>query len=218
MISIGDAQKKQIASKRFKYNKYRHKKCKWITFGLLKSIEFRDNLYRELKKTLIHSVDYMNKKFNLRTYNRIINRSKTYLKKRYHADKFHKNKNNIKVTWHLINEVLENNPIKNISTKFNINDKFITDQHEISNHFNSFFTSIGTKISQQIKNHDQIDHRQYLINRPVTTFHFHEITTQDVMCIISNLPNKKVQDTMEFLQKPSKYYQLNISNTIPNYK
>ena len=33
--------------------------------------------------------------------------------------------------------------------------------------------------------------RRYLINRPVTTFHFHEITTQDVMCIISKLPNKK---------------------------
>ena len=41
--SIGDAQKKQIDWKRFKYNKYRHKKCKWITFGLLKSIEFRED-------------------------------------------------------------------------------------------------------------------------------------------------------------------------------
>ena len=30
-----------------------------------------------------------------------------------------------------------------------------------------------------------------LYNRPVMTFHFHEITTQDVMCIISKLPNKK---------------------------
>ena len=81
--SIGDAQKKQIDSKRFKYNKYRHKKCKWITFGLLKSIEFRDNLYRELKKTPIDREDYRNKKINLRTYNRIINRSKTYLKKQH---------------------------------------------------------------------------------------------------------------------------------------
>ena len=107
-----------------------------------------------------------------------------------------------------INEVLGNNPNKSISTKFNINDKCITDQQEIANHFNSFFASIGTKISQQIKNHDQIDHRQYLINRPVTTFHFHEITTQDVMCIISKLPNKKTQDTIKFLQKPSKYCQL----------
>ena len=189
--SIGDAQKKQIDSKRFKYNKYRHKKCKWITFWLLKSIEFRDNLYRELKKTPIDRDDYRNKKINLRTYNRIINRSKTYLKKRYYAEKFHQLKNNIKLTWRLINEVLGNNPNKSISTKFNINDKCITDQQEIANHFNSFFASIGTKISQQIKNHDQIDHRQYLINRPVTTFQFHDITTQDVMCIISKLPNKK---------------------------
>ena len=189
--SISDAQKKQIDSKRFKYNKYRHKKCKWITFGLLKSIEFRDNLYRELKKTPIDRDDYRNKKINLRTYNGIINRSKIYLKKRYYAEKFHQLKNNIKLTWRLINEVLGNNPNKSISTKFNINDKCIIDQQEIANHFNSFFASIGTKISQQIKNHDQIDHRQYLINRPVTTFHFHEITTQDVMCIISKLPNKK---------------------------
>ena len=206
--SIGDAQKKQIDSKRFKYNKYRHKKCKWITFGLLKSIEFRDNLYRELKKTPIDRDDYRNKKINLRTYNRIINRSKTYLKKRYYAEKFHQLKNNIKLTWRLINEVLGNNPNKSISTKFNINDKCITDQQEIANHFNSFFASIGTKISQQIKTHDQIDHRQYLINRPVTTFHFHEITKQDVMCIISKLQIKKAQDTMKFLQKPSKYCQL----------
>ena len=159
--SIGDAQKKQIDSKRFKYNKYRHKKCKWITFGLLKSIEFRDNLYRELKKTPIDRDDYRNKKINLRTYNRIINRSKTYLKKRYYAEKFHQLKNNIKLTWRLINEVLGNNPNKSISTKFNINDKCITDQQEIANHFNSFFASIGTKISQQIKTHDQIDHRHY---------------------------------------------------------
>ena len=212
--SIGDAQKKQIDSKRFKYNKYRHKKCKWITFGLLKSIEFRDNLYRELKKTPIDKDDYRNKKINLRTYNRIINRSKTYLKKRYYAEKFHQLKNNIKLTWRLINEVLGNNPNKSISTKFNINDKCITDQQKIANHFNSFFASIGTKISQQIKNHDQIDHRQYLINRPVTTFHFHEITTQDVMCIISKLPNKKSTGYDEISTETIKILSAVISPTL----
>ena len=123
--SIGDAQKKQIDSKQFKCNKYRHKKCKWITFGLLKSIEFRDNFYRELKKIPTDREDYRNKKINLRTYNRIIKRSKTYLKKKYYAEKFPQLKNKIKLTWRLINEVLRNNPNKNISTKFNINDKCI---------------------------------------------------------------------------------------------
>ena len=32
-------------SKLMKYNKYKHKKSKWITRGLLRSIRFRDNLY-----------------------------------------------------------------------------------------------------------------------------------------------------------------------------
>ena len=81
----------------------------------------------------------MNKKFNLRTYNRIINSSKTYLKIRYYADKYYRNKNNIKLTWRRINVVLGSNPNKNISTKFNINHQDITDQQDIANHYNLFF-------------------------------------------------------------------------------
>ena len=34
-----------MTSKLVKYNKYKHKKSKWITRGLLRSIRFRDNLY-----------------------------------------------------------------------------------------------------------------------------------------------------------------------------
>ena len=30
-----------------KFNKYKHKKSKWITYGILKSIRFRDNLYQK---------------------------------------------------------------------------------------------------------------------------------------------------------------------------
>ena len=163
-----------------------------------------------VNSTLIDNI-FLNKQEHL---NRIINRSKTYLKKRYYTEKFHQLKNNIKLTWCLINEVLGNNPNKSISTKFNINDKCKTDQQEIANHFNSFFASIGTKISQQIKNHDQIDHRQYLINRPVTTFHFHEITTQDVMCIISKLPNKKSTGYDEISAETIKILSAVISPTL----
>ena len=116
--------------------------------------------------------------------------------------------------WRVINEVLGNNPNKSISTKFNINDKCITDQQEIANHFNSFFASIGTKISQRIKNHDQTHHRQYLINRPVTTFHFHEITTEDVKCIISKLSNKKSTGYDEISTETIKILSAVISPTL----
>ncbi len=48
---IQDAKNKHMPSKLIKCNKYKHKKSKWVTFGILKSIQFRDNLY---KKTKIH--------------------------------------------------------------------------------------------------------------------------------------------------------------------
>ena len=36
---------KHLPTKKVKFNKYKHKKTPWITFGLLKSIHTRDNLY-----------------------------------------------------------------------------------------------------------------------------------------------------------------------------
>ena len=38
-----------MTSKLVKYNKYKHKKSKWITTGLLRSIRFRDDLYKKIK-------------------------------------------------------------------------------------------------------------------------------------------------------------------------
>ena len=34
-----------------KFKKYKHKKCNWITKGIIKSIKYRDNLYKKLKLT-----------------------------------------------------------------------------------------------------------------------------------------------------------------------
>ena len=41
---IETARKKHMTGKFIKFNKYKHKKSKWITYGILKSIRFRDNL------------------------------------------------------------------------------------------------------------------------------------------------------------------------------
>ncbi len=40
---------KHISSKTVKFNKYKHKKSKWITHGVIKSIKYRDELYKILK-------------------------------------------------------------------------------------------------------------------------------------------------------------------------
>ena len=43
------AYEKHFPNKRVKVNKHKHKLSPWITTGLIKSIEFRDKLYKRLK-------------------------------------------------------------------------------------------------------------------------------------------------------------------------
>ena len=64
-----------IPSKWVKFNKYNHKKSSWITQGLLKSIKYRDNLYKRLKLTDTNSANYDTININLKTYNGILKTS-----------------------------------------------------------------------------------------------------------------------------------------------
>ncbi len=67
-----------MQSKFVKYNKYKHKKSKWITSGIIKPIQYRDNLYKKLKTTnpnsiqfaihkpiLIHTITFLKRVFGL---------------------------------------------------------------------------------------------------------------------------------------------------------
>ena len=43
------ATKQHLAPKIVKFNKRRHKKSQWITQGIVKSISYRDKLYRQYR-------------------------------------------------------------------------------------------------------------------------------------------------------------------------
>ncbi len=43
---IQDAKNKHMPTNLIKYIKYKHNKSKWVTFGIIKSTQFRDNLYK----------------------------------------------------------------------------------------------------------------------------------------------------------------------------
>ena len=45
---IKTAIEEAIHSKKVRFNKYKHRKSPWITNGTLKSIKYRDNLYKNL--------------------------------------------------------------------------------------------------------------------------------------------------------------------------
>ena len=106
------SKKKHMPSKWVKFNKYTNKKSSWITQGLLKSIKYRDKLYKRLKLTDPNSANYDTININLKTYNGILKTSIRAAKQAYFELCFKRFKNDIKNTWKTINDILSKTKIQ----------------------------------------------------------------------------------------------------------
>ena len=188
---IEKTKKTHMTSKLVKYNKYKHKKSKWITRGLLRSLRFRDNLYKKIKLTNPASREYETLRINLKTYNKILRTSICAAKKKFLAYTFDKYKADIRNTWKSINEVLSKKGNKKTSpTSLNVNGNEITNTFEITNMFNTFFTNIGNELANKIKYSGTKDFTYYLRNRQNQKFTLNEVNEQTVTRIIENIPAK----------------------------
>ena len=103
-----------LPTKIVRYNKHKHTKSQWITSGIVKSISFRDKLYKKLKQTPQDSQNLQNLKTNLKTYNKVLKKISTLRKKKIQS-KFAKHTNNAKDTWSVIKEILNKSDILTIS-------------------------------------------------------------------------------------------------------
>ena len=98
------AKNKHMPCKLVKFNKYKHKKSTWITQGLLKSIRYRDKLYKQLRLSNPSSPHYNTLSINLKTYNLILKKSIMSAKQMYYESCFNRYGNDIRGTWKTINE------------------------------------------------------------------------------------------------------------------
>ena len=188
---IETARKKHMTGKFIKFNKYKHKKSKWITYGILKSIRFRDNLYNKLKLTNPVLREYEILYLNLQTYNKILKRSIRVAKQLFLESTFNRYKSDIRNTWKTINEIPSGNHKTNCSPKsLNINGNEITNQLHIATEFNVFFTNIGLNLSNNIAYSGEKDCDYYLIDNLNCKFALDKVDEQNVSKTIDNLPNK----------------------------
>ena len=130
---------KHLPYKYVKFDKHKHKDKKWITFGIIKSIKYRDELYIKIKKYkgddshLNHLITHLN------TYNFLLRKTIRDANLKYYEQQFLQHKQDIKKTWGIISEILsKKNNRKNIG-KLTVNGKQLTDPAAIVEHFNSFF-------------------------------------------------------------------------------
>ena len=129
------AKDKHMPTKLVKFNKYKHKKYMWITQGILRSIQYRDKLYKRLKLTHPNSSNYEIININLKTYNTIFKHTIGAAKKVYFENRFYRFKNDIKNTWKVFNEFISKKQIKNYHYFCIDNDTKITDKKDIANQF-----------------------------------------------------------------------------------
>lgn len=166
------------------------KNCKkikpWITDELISQIKLRDRL----KQRYINS----NNNLNLKTeYTNFRNRVTSLIRKTknsYYKQKFTESRKDIKQVWQLINEATnekkksENRILKIISEDREV----ITDSLQISNEFNSYFCSIGTKMTDKIKN-STTNFQEYPIRVAPNSIFLSPTTDNEIMNIVNSLKN-----------------------------
>ena len=174
-----------------KANKYKHKLSPWITSGIMHSIKFRDSLYKKLKSLNPLHAQYRTTETNLNSYNLILKRSIRMAKTHYYKYQFEKYKNDIRKTWSTIKHILnKNSKSTSFPSYFLLNDEKITNENEIAENFNKFFTEIGPNLSKKITINSSKSYQSFLTEKIDHSFEFEEVTVDDIKNIISKIKPK----------------------------
>ena len=112
------AREKHIPRVKVRNQKKKHKRSKWLTNGILNSINTNDRLYKTLMQTDTDDVELFNRrKEEFKLYRTHLRKSIRNAKRTYFEHIFTQNKNDIKKTWKILNETLNRNTKKPKSDK-----------------------------------------------------------------------------------------------------
>jgi hypothetical protein len=128
-----------------KFNKNYHKINDFMTIGLLTSRKNKLKLHKT--SILTPTIENVNK---YKSYRNIFNTLMRKAKILYFENNLNLHEKNPKKTWEILKEVMgkkTNSPI----TEININGTISNDPARIAEEFNSFFSSVGSKIAANIK-------------------------------------------------------------------
>ena len=190
------AHKKHIAPKTVKFRRYTHKIKSWMTNGLLKSIKYKDTLYKRLHSMNPDTDEYSSAKINLQTFSRILNRLIRQAKLNHYNNLFTKYKNDCKKTWETLNTIM--NISKNacqFPSFFVINNQEISCKEAIARNFNEYFANIGPALASKIETSNGHDFKKYLLNPAQHQFAFKAITETDIVNLIKEFRPKSSTDS-----------------------
>ena len=205
----------------------------WLTDGLKKAIKTKNKLYEIYMK--------YDTGFNKITYTQYKNQLTSILKrheKEYYKSLLETNKNNLKKTWTVIRNVVNNCKQTKLNDSFSYNNSIITDKKTISNKFNDYFVNIGSTLAAQIPTSGPF--KRYLLEANTESIFLTPIDEQEIRKIILDTRNsapghdeitsKVIKPIIDILTTPLTYItnlsftegvfpsELKIAQVLPLYK
>ena len=106
----------------------------------------------------------------------------------HYENRFQSCRNNLKKSWDIIREVINKCKTKPIQHKFNVNGQITNDEMTIATRFNTFFTNIGSTLSNKIP-HVTADPISYINCENIGSLYLREVSKQEMSTIIKSLKN-----------------------------
>ena len=152
----------------------------WLSGEVIQLINKKHQLFRCLKLGLVHYQLY-------KTYSKTLQILIKKLKSNYYSSKFVKYRNNSKKTWQLINVIYGRGKRRVIKTIRLSNGNLSSDEKDIADDFNAFFTSIPLKTQSDLN--APLYNYDHLIPNNIFSMYMCPTTSKEMEKIIKNLNN-----------------------------
>lgn len=165
---------KRISVKRFK--------CPWLTSSILRCINKKHSLYRDMRAGRVEPVYY-------RQYRNITCSMINSAKDKFYRNKFHACVGDIRKTWKCINTVIGKGNAGG-QQKYNINEGnlCISDDVVVADIFNRYFAAVGENIANSIP--DSVISPLRFVNHNIHTFFLQPTSPQEVISIVKSFKSK----------------------------
>ena len=174
-----------------KFNRKKNKISPWMTNGILKSINHRNKLYKNLKQFKPDSFIYTEKQLYFNRYRNERKKTITHTKRIYYKDLFKQYKFDMKKTCAVLYEIFNRNSRNSVPDNMIINGVECGDMQAIVGHFNSFLATVGELNSRNITEHNDSSYRDYLSERIESSFEFRLVDSYDVKQIIKGIKTSR---------------------------
>ena len=189
---LTDGLKQYLPTKMVKYRKSRHTNSPWLLPSLLKSINKKNKLYRDMIRTDASTEAYERKRTNYITFRNLLSKLIKSAKRDYYSNYFITCKSSMVKTWSKINELVKNKNTKSTNDiLFHYKDEVITEAKSAANKFNEFFSYIGKNISDNIPPPSCNKTFVSYLEEVNSHFTYNHVTEKDISDTINNLKSKR---------------------------